>query len=163
MSYLDKVSGQSIPVDVSMVKPPGLLLVSRAQTILDQLKVPHLTEEQIRSIRDPLNSSGDYVCWCHNGAAKTAQQKQRSENGAATAAQRHRRSDSGARTATQRKRHSNNGAVTTAQRQRRSDNGAEKNGAATREQRQGRSWSSECTQNQKTGFSRLSTGPIDTA
>ena len=118
-----------------MVKQLGLLLVTRAETILDQLKVSHLTEEQIRSIRDPLYSSGNYVCRCHTGAAKKAQRKRRSKNGKAKTAQRKQRSENGAVKTAQRKRHRNNGAETTAPRTKRSSN----NGAATTAQQQRRS------------------------
>ena len=122
MSNLNKVSGQSIPVDVLMVKQLGLLLVSRAETILDQLKVPHLTEEQIRSIRDTLYSSGDYVCRCLTGAAKTARRNRHSENGAAKTAQRKRRSENGEAKTTRRKRRSENGAAAAVQRKRHRNN-----------------------------------------
>ena len=86
MSNLNKVSGQSIPVDVLMVKQLGLLLVSRAETILDQLKVPHLTEEQICSIR--FGTSCIPAASTYDGVTP-APRKRRSENGEAKTARLH--------------------------------------------------------------------------
>ncbi len=60
MLYTDPANGASIQVDTSMVKDFGLSLVIRAEQILEKLGVPHLSEEEMKQIRDPLNARGEY-------------------------------------------------------------------------------------------------------
>ena len=61
MFYIDPANGESIPVDISMVKNLGLSLAIRAEEILDRLRVPQLSEQEMRQIRDPLNARGEFV------------------------------------------------------------------------------------------------------
>ena len=44
-----------------MVKDLGLSLAIRAEEILEKLGVPHLSEQELREIRDPLNGRGEYA------------------------------------------------------------------------------------------------------
>ena len=61
MLYIDPANGESIKVDISMVKDLGLSLAIRAEEILEKLGVPHLSEQELREIRDPLNGRGEYA------------------------------------------------------------------------------------------------------
>ena len=44
-----------------MVKDFGLSLAIRAEEILEQFSVPHLSEQEMKQIRDPLNARGEYA------------------------------------------------------------------------------------------------------
>jgi hypothetical protein len=61
MLYIDPANGASIQVDISMVKDFGLSLAIRAEEILEQFSVPHLLEQEMKQIRDPLNARGEYA------------------------------------------------------------------------------------------------------
>jgi hypothetical protein len=61
MIYIDPANGASIQVDMSMVKDLGLSLAIRAEEILGKLAVPHLCEQELLQIRDPLNARGEYT------------------------------------------------------------------------------------------------------
>ncbi len=62
MIYTDPATGTPTKVGITDMKNLGLAFATRAEEILDLLNVPVPSEEEVRQVRDPLNSKGEYAC-----------------------------------------------------------------------------------------------------
>jgi hypothetical protein len=61
MNFIQPRSGEKVLITFQEINEFAKVFSDRAQAILSQLGVPHLTEEQIQRVKDPLGTKGAHV------------------------------------------------------------------------------------------------------